>query len=150
MTREREGGWLRSEPFRERRRAARRVTSADEPVSQVRLRAGRELTVLDISDTGLLAEGEMRLLPGSHVDVHLVTRDGRLLVRSRVVRAFVCRVAANQIRYRGALAFETPVQTAAIGYPMPPASETPIEVQGSRYPDGQSPETASIIQPAFR
>ena len=141
---------MRSEPCRERRRAPRRVTSADEPLSHVRLRAGRELTALDISDTGLLAEGEMRLLPGTHVDVHLVTRDGRLLVRSRVVRAFVCHVSATQIRYRGALAFETPVQTAEIGYPMPAASETPTDLPGSPYPDGESPHTASIRQPAFR
>ena len=54
-------------------------------------------TVIDVSDTGLLAEGEMRLLPGTHVDVHLVTCDGRLLVRSRVIRAFVCRVCRNRI-----------------------------------------------------
>lgn len=140
---------MRSEPFRERRRAPRRVTSADEPLSQVRLRAGRELTTLDISDTGLLAEGEMRLLPGTHVDVHLVTRDGRLLVRSRVVRAFVCHVSAHQIRYRGALVFETMVQTAEIGYPLPAASDTPIDPQGSPYPAPESPHADSIRQPAF-
>lgn len=92
----------------------------------------------------------MRLLPGTHVDVHLVTRDGRLLVRSRVVRAFVCHVAANQIRYRGALAFESPVQTAEIGYPMPAASETPIDPQGSPYPDGESSHAASVQPWAIR
>jgi hypothetical protein len=126
------------------------MPSADEPLSRVRLRAGRELTAIDISDTGLLAEGEMRLLPGTHVDVHLVTRDGRLLVRSRVVRAYVCHLAANQIRYRGALAFETPVQTAEIGYPLPAASETPIGAQGSAYPVAESSQATATPQPAFR
>src|SRR5687767_15871818 len=134
---------MRSEPGAiERRLAPRRRPADDESLARARLRAGRELTVVDLSNRGALVEGTARLLPGTHVDVHLVTRDGRLLVRSRVVRAFVCHVAANQIRYRGALAFETPVQTAEIGYPMPPASETPIELQGSGYPDGQSPQTA--------
>ena len=126
---------MRSERRFERRRAARRVPAADEPLSQIRLRAGRELVAVDVSDAGLLAEGEMRLLPGTHVDVHLVTRDGRLLVRSRVVRAFVCHVGPHQIRYRGALAFDRPVQTAAVGYPMPEALEAPRDAQGNSYPD---------------
>jgi hypothetical protein len=141
---------LRSERLRDRRRAPRRVPSADEPLSQIRLRAGRELTTLDVSDVGLLAEGEMRLLPGTHVDVHLVTRDGRLLIRSRVVRACVCHVEAHQIRYRGALAFEAPVQTAEIGYPMPTPSEAPIDPQGSPYPDDGASQAASLCQPPFR
>jgi hypothetical protein len=49
---------------------------SDEPVSQVRLRAGRQLTVIDVSDVGLLAQGDMRLLPGTHVEVHLVPLTG--------------------------------------------------------------------------
>ena len=99
----------------DRRRAARRVPSADEPLSQIRLRAGRELRVIDVSDTGLMSEGEMRLLPGTHVEVHLVTAEGRLLVRSRVIRVFVCHVSSSQVRYRGALAFDRAVQTTAVG-----------------------------------
>ena len=138
MTRRREGGSLRSERRFERRRAVRRVPASDEPLSQIRLRAGRELTAVNVSDVGLLAEGEMRLLPGTHVDVHLVTRDGRLLVRSRVVRAFVCHVGPHQIRYRGALAFDRPVHTAAVGYPMPGASEARKDNEGSPYPDADA------------
>src|SRR5688500_14952552 len=111
MTREREGGSLLNEGMSDRRRDPRRTPASDEPLSQVRLRAGRQLEVINVSDAGLLAEGEMRLLPGTHVDVHLVTAEGRLLIRSRVVRAFVCHVAASTIRYRGALAFERAVQT---------------------------------------
>ena len=105
----------------DRRRAVRRVPAADEPLSQIRLRAGRELRVIDISDTGLMSEGEMRLLPGTHVEVHLVTAEGRLLVRSRVIRVFVCHVSSNKVRYRGALAFERAVQTMAVGYAIPEA-----------------------------
>jgi hypothetical protein len=125
---------LRSERAVERRRTPRRIVAGDEPLSQVRLRAGRQLTVIDISDTGLMAEGEMRLLPGTHVDVHLVTCDGRLLVRSRVVRAFVSQLSASTIRYRGALVFERPVRTAIAGYAIPEASEAPPAVEGNPYP----------------
>ena len=107
--------------FLDRRRTVRRVPAADEPLSQIRLRAGRELRVIDISDAGLMSEGEMRLLPGTHVEVHLVTAEGRLLVRSRVIRVFVCHVSSSKVRYRGALAFERAVQTMAVGYAIPEA-----------------------------
>jgi hypothetical protein len=125
---------LRSERAVERRRAARRLVAGDEPLSQIRLRAGRQLAVIDVSDSGLLAEGEMRLLPGTHVDVHLVTDEGRLLIRSRVVRAFVCHVSAATIRYRGALAFDRAVQTAVAGYAIPEGLNAPPATEGNPYP----------------
>jgi hypothetical protein len=119
----------------DRRRSPRRPPASDEPLSQVRLRAGRQLQVVNVSDSGLLLEGEMRLLPGTHVDVHLITAEGRLLMRSRVVRAFVCRVGRDRIDYRGAIVFERPVATAAVGYPIPGASEPSHGSSGNPYPD---------------
>jgi hypothetical protein len=119
----------------ERRRAPRRTPAIDEPVSQVRLRAGRQLTVIDVSDAGLLVQGDMRLLPGTHVEVHLVTADGRLLVRSRVIRAFVCLVTRERIEYRGALAFERSIHTRVVGYPIPEGSSAPSGEPGKPYPD---------------
>lgn len=93
----------------ERRRTARRTPSADEPLSRVRLRTGSELSVVDVSSAGLLVEGAARLLPGTHLDVHVVTRDGRILVRSRVIRAYVSALKSDLVRYRGALAFDRPI-----------------------------------------
>ena len=119
----------------ERRRAPRRTPASDEPVSQVRLRAGRQLTVIDVSDTGLLAQGDMRLLPGTHVEVHLVTADGRLRVRSRVIRASVCLVTSDRIEYRGALAFERSIHTGVVGYPLPEGPSSPSGEPGKPYPD---------------
>lgn len=148
MTLGHETGWLRTDRAIERRRAPRRAPADDEPVSQIRLRAGRQLTVINLSDTGLLAEGDMRLLPGTHVDVHLVTPDGRILVRSRVVRAFVCRLGRDRIEYRGALAFERPVVTTAVGYSIPEPGETSSECPGKPYPDLSSktpPATAAAL-----
>ena len=134
-TREQGTGLLRSDAVVERRRTARRSVAGDEPLSQIRLRAGRQLAVIDISDLGLLAEGEMRLLPGTHVDVHLVTNEGRLLIRSRVVRAFVCHVSASTIRYRGALSFDRAVQTTFAGYAIPGDTSGPTATEGNPYPD---------------
>jgi hypothetical protein len=139
---------LRSDGTVERRRAPRRAPAADEPLSQVRLRAGRELVVVDVADGGLLAEGGMRLLPGTHVDVHLVTSEGRLLVRSRVVRAFVCYLASECIRYRGALMFERPVDTAFVGYAIPEALGRAAERQGSAYPDSAAISANVAANPA--
>jgi hypothetical protein len=97
---------------RERRQAPRRAPEADEPLARVRVRGGRELAVIDVSDSGVLVEGQARLLPGTHVEVHVVTVAGRVLVRTRVVRAFVSAVQADGVRYRAAVAFERPVDTS--------------------------------------
>jgi len=75
-----------------------------------------------------------RLLPGTHVDVHLVTRDGRTLVRSRVVRAYVCHLQADVVRYRGAVVFDRAIDTSAAGYAIPDILATALATEGSAYP----------------
>ncbi len=103
----------------ERRRAERRAPAVGEPLMGVRLRTGRELTVIDVSNSGMLVEGCARLLPGTHLDVHVTTADGRVLVRSHVVRARVSSVQADAIHYRCALAFDRSIDTRAQEYPSP-------------------------------
>jgi hypothetical protein len=76
----------------------------------VRLRLGRELSVIDVSTSGALVHGTTRLLPGTHVDVHVTASQGRILIRARVVRCAVWDVAADVVQYRGALAFNAPVE----------------------------------------
>jgi len=110
---------MRSDAFGERRGAPRRTPADDEPVSRVRLRAGRELAVVDVSNGGALVEGPARLLPGTHVDVHIVTKDGRTLMRSRVVRAKVHYLDAAVVLYRGGIAFERSIDISAAGYVVP-------------------------------
>jgi hypothetical protein len=119
----------------ERRQANRRAPGSDETLARVRLRTGRELSVVNISPVGALVEGTTRLLPGTHVDVHIVTRHGRVLVRTRVVRAHVWHLEADLVCYQIALAFDTRIETDVEGYPVP--AETPaIEGgEGSSYPE---------------
>jgi hypothetical protein len=95
----------------ERRLAARRDPNAGESLSRVRLRLGSELVVLNVCDAGLLVEGVARLAPGGRVDVHVVTRTGRVLVRATVARATVSAVRADAIQYRAALMFDQPLDT---------------------------------------
>ena len=89
----------------ERRRAARHMPSPTQALSRVRLRTGRELAVIDASPLGVLVEGATRLLPGTHVEVHVIGAQGRILVRARVVRCAVWSLTADCVQYRGALAF---------------------------------------------
>lgn len=118
----------------ERRRLERRAPDAGETVSRVRLRTGRELSVVNVSDGGALVEGA-RLLPGTHMDVHVTTRDGRVLVRSRVVRAYVAGLQANAVRYRVALAFDRVIDTSrASGYVLPSPLAAHHQESGSGYP----------------
>jgi hypothetical protein len=91
--------------------------------------------VVDVSDAGALVEGPARLLPGTHVDVHLVTSDGRTLVRSRVVRAYVHHLDAHLVRYRGAIAFEHAIDTSAAGYALPGLPAAGAAIGGTAYPD---------------
>lgn len=119
---------------RDRRLACRYAPGADDPLSRVRLRAGRELSVINVSSHGVFVEGHVRLLPGTHLDVHVMTTAGRVLVRSRVVRAFVCGVTADVVTYRGAMVFEQSIVISS-GYALPEGPRLPIDAQGIAYPE---------------
>lgn len=118
----------------ERRGHDRRRPDAEDPLARTRTRAGAELAVADISATGALVEGTLRLAPGARVDIHLMTRNGRVLVRTRVVRAYVSELRADRVRYRGALLFDQAVDTTAYGYSMPGSLEAPQQNAGTTYP----------------
>jgi len=122
----------------ERRRALRRVPGVDEALSRVRLRTGRDLAVVDVSPVGALVESSTRLLPGTHADVHVVTRHGRVLVRTRVVRAVVWHLEPDAVRYRAALAFDTEVDTEADGSALPMGHGASQPGAGTPYPDHDS------------
>jgi hypothetical protein len=129
----------------ERRAAERREPEPAEALSRVRLRTGRELTVVNISSSGALVEGLTRLLPGTRVEVHLVTRHGRVLVRSRIVRALVWRLEPDLVCYRTALSFEIPVDAEvgpssprieSAGYSLPAEILGNETAPGTHYPNG--------------
>ena len=80
----------------------------------------------------------MRLLPGVHVDVHVTTAEGRVLLRSRVVRAFVWGLTADVVTYRGALAFPEPIMVDRHGYGLPESSGLTVSMMGNGYPEAAS------------
>ena len=81
-------------------------------MSRIRLRLGPDLVVLDLTDAGVCVEGRARLLPGRRIDVHVVTRSGRVLVRATVTRAHVSEVRADALTYQAALSFDHPIDTS--------------------------------------
>ena len=127
----------------ERRTTARRTPAPEETLARLRLRTGRELAVVDIGDAGALVEGTARLLPGTHVEVHVVTREGRTLVRSRVTRAWVFAVAADILQYRAALVFEARVNTAPSWVVTTRAAPSSAPT-GSRYPNQSNPGSTTV------
>jgi hypothetical protein len=134
---------------RDRRRAPRRAPHAGEPLSRVRVRAGRELSVVNVSSGGVLVEGDARLLPGTHLEVHVIAASGRTLVRSRVTRAYVAELWADRVLYRAALAFERVVDVSgpgileaamlvAGGHRLPDQSREEVLQPGIDYPGGRT------------
>jgi hypothetical protein len=122
----------------ERRRAMRRNVSADEPLGHARLRTGGRLRVVEASSWGALMETTERLLPGRHLDVHIVCVEGRMLVRSRVARAFVVRVEPNAVHYQVAFSFDRAVDVRTAGYALPSRLLASEGERGIRYPDRPS------------
>jgi len=118
----------------ERRRASRRKVSADEPVGHARLRTGGQLRVIEASSWGALMETTERLLPGRHLDVHIVCAEGRMLVRSRVARAFVVKVEPGAVHYQVAFAFDRAVDVRAAGYALPSPLIASESERGMSYP----------------
>jgi hypothetical protein len=114
------------------------MVSADEPLGHARLRTGGKLRVVEASSWGALMETTERLLPGRHLDVHIVCAEGRMLVRCRVARAFVVKVEPGAVHYQVAFSFDRAVDVRATGYALPSpllASETE---RGMPYPDRPS------------
>jgi hypothetical protein len=123
----------------ERRRKPRRSVAADEPLSNARLRTGGQLRIVDASSWGALAETAERLLPGRQLDIHVMTTQGRTLVRCRVIRAFVARLTLDSIHFHVALAFDRALDVHVEGYPIPDVLGV-LEVEpGKRYPVAASP-----------
>ena len=80
-----------------------------------------------------------RLLPGRHLDVHVISAQGRVLVRARVARAFVFHLAADCVDYHAALAFDRAVDVRAEGYAMPAPIPVGENDEGTRYPNTGAP-----------
>jgi hypothetical protein len=113
----------------------RRRVSPDEPLGRARLRTGGQLRIVEASSWGALIETTERLLPGRYLDVHVVSVEGRVLVRCRVARACVIRLEPDAVHYQAAFAFERAIDVRTTGYVLPSAFVVSEVDRGRRYPD---------------
>ena len=70
-----------------------------------KLATGPDIRLVDLSRGGARFECEKRLLPGAKVALRLVTPDGTLVVRGRVVRSRIVRLERGGLGYDAAIAF---------------------------------------------
>ena len=103
---------------------------------------GPDVRLIDLSRGGARFECERRLLPGSTVALRLVTPDGAVVVRGRVVRSRIAKIDQSGLVYEVAAAFnETLTALADEAAPQeaaPPAAGTAPEVSAEAADDGDS------------
>ena len=86
------------------RRVYPRVPAEQLPVT-AGFAPGPDVRLVDLSRGGARFECERRLLPGSTVALRLVTPDGSLVVRGRVVRSRIAKIDQSGLVYEVAAAF---------------------------------------------
>lgn len=91
----------------ERRAFCRRQPAIGSWLRHARVRAGREVAVLDVSGGGALVECRTRLLPGISIELQLLTPKAVRRVPARVVRCQVANICpVRGVMYRAGLAFD--------------------------------------------
>jgi hypothetical protein len=130
----------------DRRRAPRTSSAAQHGVVCVRIRPGREVTLLDVSAAGALLQCAHRLLPGTAIELQLTTAGRRVTTRGLVVRCSVSQVWPSAIWYRGAVMFEQPLPWILAaddqdGYRLHAAetADEPLRWAAATHPDSRHP-----------
>jgi hypothetical protein len=83
-----------------------RLTPLEVPLlSAVKLSWGPEVSLLNISSTGMLVETTARFTPGSVMEFQLCGPTSNLVIPARFVRTEVAGVDARSVKYRAAAAF---------------------------------------------
>jgi hypothetical protein len=94
---------------RERRAFPRRPASELTFLKSVKLLAGPDVRLIDVSRGGAQLESDTPLPPGTRVCLRLVTTDTTLLIDGRVLRSRVSCLQPGLVRYRSAVAFDQEV-----------------------------------------
>lgn len=98
------------EPAKDSRTAPRLLASEVPSIEGIRLSPYRaEAALIDISESGLLAECGMRLQPGTEVTVIFSGSFTPTSVTGRVARTVIARIGSAGIRYHVGIAFGQPI-----------------------------------------
>jgi hypothetical protein len=90
----------------ERRRHPRKPPSAIPHLKAVRIVAGPEAKLINISRSGALIETEARLAPSSQIGLRLVTAEAVLMLKGRVVYSRTAALGSSTIRFQSAIEFD--------------------------------------------
>jgi hypothetical protein len=105
----------------ERRRAARLPQRDISWLSTVRLSGGAQLSVVNISRSGVLLASGSKFAPGSTTELHLTGPDTNLVVPVRFVRSEIARIDALGVMYHAAAAFGREIELGAAPARLAPA-----------------------------
>ena len=142
--REREQGAI--ENMTEKRSAPRLPPSAISNLRSIRLVAGPEVTLINISRGGALIETDALLVPNSLIAIRLVTADAVFLLRGRVLRSRASSFQGSALLYQSALAFDEELPLLAGAEDQPRADTWPEE---AFLHAGEGGATSPGIQPGI-
>lgn len=136
----------------EERRTAPRFAAKDLPGLGMKLSTGGDVRLLDFSQSGARFECDRRLLPGSTVALAFMTTDTPVVVRGRVVRARLTRLASGGLGYEVAVAFERLLEikpeALSAAKAGPQAAEPPVSVFAAAAAAVEATPPTSDVNPA--
>ncbi len=101
------------EPTGDERRTARRRPQGDLPwLSKVKLAAGVDVALVNISSSGVLFESGAKFVPGSTTELHLSGEGTNMVVPVRFIRSEIARIDALGVKYHAAAAFDKEIDLA--------------------------------------
>jgi hypothetical protein len=109
------------------RSAPRLPPSAISKLKSIRLVAGPEVTLINISRGGALIETDALLVPHSAIAIRLVTADAVFLLRGRVLRSRAASFQGSALIYQSALAFDEELPFLDGAQDQPQADTAPEE-----------------------
>lgn len=135
------------------RRVFRRLPAETLPVTAA-FAPGPDVRLVDLSRGGARFECERRLLPGSTVALRLVTPDGTVVVRGRVVRSRIAKIDQNGLVYEVAAAFnetltaladDAGTEASAATSDAPAADDAPPSAEASASDTEPWPEVITTV-----
>ena len=142
---------VESEAAGRERRVFPRLPADQLPVTAA-FAPGPDVRLVDLSRGGARFECERRLLPGSTVALRLVTPDGAVVVRGRVVRSRIAKIDQSGLVYEVAAAFNETLTALADDVapksaeaPAAPAAVAAPEVSSESVDDGDPERWSDVI-----
>jgi CheY-like chemotaxis protein len=97
----------------DRRTAPRKALGEIPWLSTVRLAWSVDISLINISSSGVLIESGSKFEPGSTADLHLTGPDTNLVVPVRFVRSEIAKVDSRGVKYQAAAAFGKEIDLSA-------------------------------------